>query len=76
MNVADVEQLVDKEFARKLVLSLGYIWPDYRVERVARRARGMVGPGLLIVDAFAVALDSELLLYGDGSSQQIKGFER
>ncbi len=61
-----VDEIINQELSATLVKKLGFDWPDERVIRIAKDAGESIAEGTPAVLAFALAVDTELIMYGDG----------
>lgn len=61
----NIEREIDKEFAAALCAKMGYRFPPERTERIAKAARQSMNQGESASEAFADALEADVLMYGD-----------
>lgn len=65
----DVHLLLSREFASELTQRMGYSFDTERIDRIADEAREAIKAGLTASEAYAHAVDMELVMYGDPNSK-------
>lgn len=67
----DVHLLLSREFASELTKRMGYEFNAERITRIADEAREAIKAGATACEAYAHAVDTELVMYGDPNSKVV-----